>query len=179
MTHAFLALACLALLLVIAAQDWLVPALRNSTISAGLTGPYHWWLDGTYLVLAVALVGSFTAHPLMELLAVISAIALLLVASTNTFWRWWDRETLGNHSLWHSRFTIAVFAAALFLQLSGDHGWLWGLTVLTVALPAGAYGYFHLERTDIEGMVVAASPAAEKLFVLGLCVWLVAWALSG
>lgn len=177
MTHAFLALSCLALLIVIAAQDWLYAPLRNETISAGLTGPYHWWLDISYLVLAVALVGSFTAHPLMEVLAVVSAVALLLVASTNTFWRWWDRETLGNHSLWHSRFTVAVFASALLLQLAGDHGWLWGLTVLTVALPAGVYGYFHLERTDIEGTVVAGSPAAEKIFVMLLSVWLIAWAI--
>lgn len=177
MTHAFLALACLALLGAIGAQDYLVPSLRNETISAGLTGPYHWWLDGTYLVLAVALVGSFAAHPLMELLAVVSAVSLLLVASTNTFWRWWDRETLGNHSLWHSRFTIAVFTSALLLQIVGDHGWWWGLTALNVLVPAAIYTWFHCRITLIEGVSVAASPAAEKAYVAFLCVWLIAWAL--
>jgi hypothetical protein len=175
MTHAFLALSCLALLGMIAFQDWRVTSLRNDTISAGLTGPYHWYLDASYLLLAIALVLAFRG--LMEALAILSSIALLLTAATNTFGPFVDRLTGGKHSLWHSRFTIATFVCALLLQLAGDHGYLWGLTVLTVAIPAGAYGYFHTEKTDIDGTVIAASSAAEKLFVSGLAIWLIVWAL--
>ena len=176
MTHAFLALASLLLLLVIALQDYLVPSLRNATISAGLTGPMHWVLDGSYLLLAIALVLPFNGG--MDVLAALSAIALLLTAATNTFGDAIDRRYgVGVHSLWHSRFTIATFVCALLLQIFGDHGWHWGITVLTVAIPAGAYGYFHTEKTDIDGTVIAASPAAEKLFVAGLACWLIVWAL--
>lgn len=176
MIHALLALACVALLGVIAVQDWFVKSLRNETISAGLTGPLHWWLDGSYLVLAAALCIAFPAHPLMEVLAVVSSIALLLVASTNTFWKWWDAETGGRHSIWHSRFTVAVFVSALALQVAGDHGWFWALTGLNVAIPAAVYVYFHLTRADVDGVIVSASPAAEKAYVLGLCLWLIIWA---
>lgn len=177
MNHAFLALACLALLGVIAAQDYLYAPLRNETISAGLTGPYHWWLDASYLVLAVALVGSFTARPPMEVFAALSAVFLVAVGATNTLWRTFDAITDGKHALWHSRFTIAVFASALLLQVAGDEGWRWGLTALNVLVPAGIYGWFHYRATLIEGVSVAASPAAEKAFVLGLCVWLIVWTL--
>ena len=173
MSHVFLALSCIALIGAIAAQDYLVPSLRNATISSGLTGPYHWVLDGTYVVLAAALCIAFTRHHLMEALAVISAIALILTAATNTFWQYVDKLTNGQHSLWHSRFTIAVFVSALLLQIVGDKGKLWMITVATVALPAAAYAYFHFYKATVEGISIAASPAAEKLYVLCLCVWLI------
>jgi hypothetical protein len=179
-SHVFLALACLVLLGVIAAQDYLVPALRNQTISAGLTGPYHALLDASYVPLAAALFLAFRSHALMELFAVIAAIALLLVAATNTAWRFFNALTDGQHSLWHSRFTLVVFTSALALQLAGDHGWRWWLTGANVAIPAAAYAYFRFRPTPIKVMSIAplhASPAAEKLFVTGLCVWLIAWAL--
>jgi hypothetical protein len=175
MSHVFLALACLALLLVIAAQDYLVPALRNETISAGLTGKEHALLDASYVPLAAALCLAFTGW--MEVFAVIAAVALLLVAATNTAWRFFDLITDGAHSTWHSRFTLVVFTSALALQVSGDHGWWWALTAANVAIPAACYAYFHYRATIIDGVSVAASPAAEKVFVLGLCVWLIAWAL--
>lgn len=168
-----LALACLALLGVIAAQDWKVPSLRNETISAGLTGPYHVLLDASYVPLSVALCMAFRGW--MEFFAVISAVALLVVAATNTAWRFFDSLTDGQHSTWHSRFTLVVFVSALALQVSGDHGWWWALTALNVAIPGACYAYFHFRETNIDGTVIAASPAAEKCFVTGLCLWLIAW----
>lgn len=177
MSHAFLALACLLLLGVIAAQDYLVPALRNETISAGLTGPDHVLLDAAYVPLAVALLLAFDGW--MELFAAIAAVSLVAVAATNTAWRFFDSLTDGEHALWHSRFTLAVFTSALALQLAGDHGWLWWLTALNVAIPVVAYAFFRFEKTNIDGTVISASPAAEKLYVAGLCIWLIAWALHG
>lgn len=173
--HLFLALACLALLLVIATQDYLVPGLRNSTISAGLTGPYHVLLDAAYVPLAAALLLAF--HGWMELFAVIAAVALLLVAATNTAWRWFDLITDGGHAKLHSIFTLVVFAAALALQFVGDHGWRWGLTIANVVVPAFCYAYFHVRTVTIRGVTIQASPAAEKLYVAGLCLWLIVWAL--
>jgi hypothetical protein len=172
-----LALACLALLGVIAAQDWLYKPLRNETISAGLTGPYHALLDASYVPLAAALWFAFDGHPLMRLFGTIAGAALLLVALTNTAWRLVDRFTAGGHALWHSRFTLLVFTSALALQLAGDHGWLWWLTAANVAIPGACYAWFHWRRTDIAGTIIAASPAAEKLYVLGLCSWLIVWGL--
>jgi len=176
-SHAFLILSCISLLAVIAAQDWLVPALRNQTISSGLTGPMHVLLDAVYVPVALSVALGFSGHPAMEVLAGISAAALILVAVTNTAWAWVDRITKGKHSLWHSRFTLVVFVSVLLLEVIGDHGTLWGFTALNIIVPASAYAYFHLRPTNIDGVVVAASPAAEKLYVLGLCVWLIAWAL--
>lgn len=175
MTHAFLALACIALLGTIAAQDYLVPALRDQTISAGLTGPYHWYLDASYVPLSAALCLPF--HGWMELFGIVAAVALLLVAATNTFHTFVDRLTGGKHSLWHSRFTLIVFTSAIALQMAGDHGWWWGLTIANVLFPGACYLYFRMVGTDIDGTEIAASPAAEKLFVLGLCIWLILWAL--
>lgn len=177
MPHALLALSCLALLLVIAAQDWLYKPLRNETISAGLTGRYHVALDAAYVPLAAALCLNFDGHPLMRVFAIISAVALILVAATNTAWRWFDLLTDGAHSTWHSRFTLTVFTSALALQVIGDHGWRWWLTMANVAIPGACYAYFHYRATIIEGVSVAASPAAEKLYVFGLCLWLIAWAI--
>lgn len=175
MTHAFLALSCLALLLVIAAQDWLYKPLRNETISAGLTGPYHVALDAAYVPLSMALWIAFWGRPWMELFAAIAATALLLVAATNTAWRFFDGLTDGEHALWHSRLTLVVFTSALALQIAGDHGWRWWFTAANVAIPGACYAYFHYRQTDIDGTVIAASPAAEKVFVLGLTLWLIIW----
>jgi hypothetical protein len=175
MPHLFLALASLALLGVIAAQDWLYAPLRNETISSGLTGPYHVLLDASYVPLSIAVVIRFIGHPLMEVLAIIAAIALLFVAATNTAWRFFDSLTDGEHSLWHTRFTIVVFVSVLLLEAAGDHGWRWALTAANVAIPAAAYLYFRERKSPVDGTVVQPSPAAEKLYVLGLCIWLIAW----
>lgn len=168
LAHVFLALACLALLGAIGVQNYLVPALRNETISSGLTGPYHWWLDGTYLVLAVALVMGFRDRPLPLALASIAGLALILTAATNTFHAFVDRITDGQHSLWHSRFTTVVFASALALEVAVNRSGpvaLWGMTGFGLAAPGSIYGLTR--RSDY----------AEKLAVLGICCWLITWAL--
>lgn len=173
MPNIYLALACLALLGVIAVQDWLYIPLRNETISAGLTGPYHVLLDASYVPLSIALCGSFRGHGWMEFFAVIAAVALLLVAATNTAWRWFDTFTDGGHAKLHSIFTLVVFTSGMALQISGDHGWRWALTALNVVIPAAVYAWFHFRPTTIRGVTVEASPAAEKIYVFWLCVWLI------
>lgn len=182
MSHAFLALSCIALLGVIAAQDWLYIPLRNETISAGLTGPYHWWLDASYVPLSIAVATHYHGLPgalgfIQGALGIVAALSLILVAATNTGYRWFDKKNFGgvNHSVWHSRFTLAVFTSVLALEIAGDirtHslGWLTGLNVI---IPAIAYAYFHFRPTTIKGVTIAASPAAEKLYTLGLCVWMI------
>lgn len=172
MMKLYLALAGIALLVVIAAQDYLYVPLRNETISKGLAGPYHWFLDAAYLMLAIPLIGATSGW--MRVWGTIAAASLLLVASTNTFAATWDRWTGGKHSLWHSRFTIVVFASALLLQCSGDTGWLKYFTVANVIAPAVAYLYFMMVDTVIDGVHIAPSPAAEKLAVAGLCFWFLA-----
>lgn len=180
MNHLLLTLACIFLPLVIAAQDFLYIPLRNETISAGLTGPYHWWLDAAYLPLSIFLVLRFAVdypvgpHPfLAAILACIAAIALIAVAVTNTFWRWVDGFTDEKHALWHSRFTIAVFISAIALQIVCDSGSFWIMTFLNFAIPGAAYFYFHTIPTTIKGVTIAASPAAEKLYTFQLCLWLI------
>ena len=165
--HIMLALAALALVGVVAAQDYLYAPLRQETISSGLTGPYHWWLDASYLVLAVALWLAFRAHPVSEWLAVIAGVALIFTAATNTFAGAVDRLTGGQHSLWHSRFTTLVFLSALGLEVSanGHSARLWTITAANVAAPAVVY--VLSERSDY----------TEKVGVLLICLWLVAWAL--
>jgi hypothetical protein len=148
----------------IAAQNYLVPALRQETISSGLTGPLHGALDASYVILAAALVLGFTG--LMEWVAIVAALALVLTAATNTFGTWVDKVTGGKHALWHSRFTIVVFSSALALEALGNTHALWAVTGLGIAAPAVIYAL--TERSDY----------AEKLAVLGISVWLIAWALS-
>lgn len=169
MDRIFLALAALALLGAIAAQDWLVPTLRNETVSSGLDGPKHGLLDAAYLVLAVALVLGFRAHPLTEAFAIITAIALVLSGVANTAWRWTDRVTGGKHELWHLRFTIVIFAAAAAVEVTADvgRGALWAVSAAGALVPAAVWGL--TQRTDY----------AEKVGVLLLCFWLIVWALTG
>jgi hypothetical protein len=175
MIHLPLALACIALLGTIAAQEYLYTPLRDETISAGLTGPYHWWLDLSYVILAWALVQAF-GHTWSEPFAFVSACALVMTAATNTFGTWIDQH-IGNHSELHSGFTIVTFAGALVLQMVTDNGWQWWLTVASILLPLVGYLYFHFKPTSIKGVLIQASPAAEKIFVLLLCIWLTAWSL--
>ena len=165
--HLLLALAALAVCAVVFVQDYLVPALRTESISAGLTGPYHWYLDASYVVLAAALVTSFHAAGFRaEYLAMLSATALILTAVTNTFGTWVDTFTSGQHAKWHSIFTAVVFVSALALEAVSDHGSvMWSLTAANVGAPATVY------------LLTRNSPDTEKVGVLILCLWLVAWSL--
>jgi hypothetical protein len=164
-----LALTAAALLCVIATQDWLVPSLRNATISSGLTGPYHVMLDVAYVPLAAALLFAVQGSLATHVFADIAALALLLVAATNTAWRWFDALTDGGHAKWHSRFTLIVFLSAIAMQCAADHGGWWTWTLWNALLPAGIYFYFLPGNRVIDGVAIAASPAAEKAFVALLC----------
>src|SRR5690348_3822880 len=149
-----LALAAAALLCVIATQDYLVPALRNATISAGLTGPYHVMLDVAYIPLSLALFLAVPGDLAVHVFAGIAAVALLLVAATNTAWRWFDALTDGGHAKLHSTFTIVVFVAAIAMQCAGNHGGWWAWTIGNVLIPAGVYVAFHVDAADIDGVIV-------------------------
>lgn len=174
MNKLILALAAIALLGVVAAQDELIPALRNKTISSGLTGPYHWYLDASYLVLAIAIMLSMRGW--MAVWGTIAALALIATAFTNTCGDLIDRIYGGGvHSIWHTCATIVVFVTALLMELSS--GRLVWLAVIAVVAAAVCYAWFETFPTDISGVTVAASPAAEKLYVAGLCLWLFLWAL--
>lgn len=164
--HILLAIASVALCGVIAAQDYLWPPLRQETISTGLTGPYHWWLDASYLLLAIALAGAFREFKISEAIAIAAGVSLILTAATNTFSGLVDKLTNGQHSLWHSRFTTAVFVSALALEVSANHGAaLWSITAANCAAPAVMYA------------LSGRSDYTEKVGVLLICVWLIAWAL--
>jgi hypothetical protein len=93
---------------------------------------------------------------------------------TNTAHGWVDSITNGQHALWHSRFTILVFVSVLALEVVGDQGWRWWITAANVLVPVAIYAWFRFRPTIIGGVEIAASPAAEKAYVLGLCIWLIA-----
>lgn len=173
--HVALALAALALPIIIAWQDYLVPALRNNTISAGLYQKMADWrlLDLSYVALSASLVSAFIHVGFWSAsLAVIAGLSLLIVGASNSFSTWFDRK-FGDHSVVHSSATIAVFVSAFALQLVNDHGWLWLVSGLTAAFPLAAYLFFTYRPTVIKGIQIAPSPAAEKLFVAWLCIWLI------
>lgn len=165
MSAYLLALAATGLLAVIAWMDYKYPPLRSETISAGLTGPYHRWLDAAYVVLAAALIWRADTHAWAEIVAIITGLALIATAVTNTFHAWVDKLSGGNHSLWHSRFTTVVFVGGLLFEMMGNHGALWWLTGANVAIPLGVY--LASRRSDY----------AEKAAVALMCFWLVVWSL--
>lgn len=165
--HVMLILAALSLIGAVTAQNYLVPTLRNGTISAGLTGPYHVLLNASYVPLIIFLPYSTFGHSWMFVFALIASVALLGVAVTNTAHEYVDKLTGGKHALWHSRFTTIVFVASLALEAAGnghDVG-SWGFTAASMAVPAVLYGL--TQRSDY----------VEKIAVLMICIWLIVWAL--
>jgi hypothetical protein len=173
--HIALTLAALALPIVIAWQDFIVPALRNNTISAGLYQKMADWrvLDLSYVALSTALALAFAGTGFLSTaLAVIAALSLLIVGASNSFYSWFDQR-FGDHSVVHSSATIAVFISAFALQLVNDHGWLWLVSGLTALFPLAAYLFFTYRPTVVKAVMIAPSPAAEKLFVTWLCIWLI------
>ena len=166
--HILLALASIALVGVIAAQDYLYAPLRQESISAGLTGPYHGYLDASYVVLAAAMVVAFWPPRSARCLPCVSGCgsALLLTGATNTLGTWVDTFTNGQHSKWHTIFTAVTFVSAFALECVVNHGAVfWTITAGNVAAPAIVY------------LLSRNSTYTEKVGVLGLCLWLVAWAL--
>jgi len=169
LTHFLLALAALFLVGVVAAQDYFYPPLRTETISQGLNGPNHVWLDAACVLVGVALVLA-ASGPWQLAFAGLTLVGLLGICVTNTAWRWVDGLTgrLGGHESVHLVFTALVFVGALLFELAANDRRLslWLLTTAGVGVPLVLY---ELEkRTDI----------IEKAAVALLCAWLVAWSLA-
>jgi hypothetical protein len=164
----FLVIAAFLLLCVIIAQNALYAPLRQETISDGLYGPYHWWLDGSYTLMTIALVSAFAGKGLPTTLAWTAGGALLVTAISNTFSGWADKITHGKHALVHTWFSILMFLSMIGLQVSVDYGWFWWLSGAGLAIPAFIYGLFTVWKKP----GILAGPAAEKTAVLFLCLWM-------
>lgn len=167
MSHYAVALAALIVIGVIVAQDVTFAPFRQQTISQGLNGPGHVALDAAFGFLAIALVWVSLGHVALEVCASVAALGLVGISVTNTAWRWVDglAGKLGGHEKWHLMFTVIVFVGAFAFQVAGDHGPLWWLSLANFLAPAAT---FLLSRRQ---------DYAEKVGVLLLCLWLVAWAL--
>lgn len=166
--HLYLALASALVCAVVVVQDVIVPVLRQKSISAGLTGPYHWFLDGAFLLLAGALATSFRypAPAIQSALATGSAASLLLTGASGTWTDTLDKYTNGKGEKIHAACTAVTFSLALALQVVTNHNpYMWGMTCMSVA----AAGVTHF--------LVANASVTEKVGVLGLCSWLIAGAL--
>lgn len=167
----FLTFAAFLLLAVITLQNYLYPPLREETISDGLYGPYHWFLDGAYVVLATAIVFAFKGHgTASEVLSIGAASALMVTAVTNTFSGWVDKIKVGLHVTLHTWFSIIMFLLMLGLEASQNRGGLWYLSAVGIVMPVVAFGLCQLKS-----LKVAAGPLAEKTAVLFLCMWLMSW----
>lgn len=161
--HPLLAAAAVAVCAVWATQDYLVPELRQKSISSGLTGPYHWFLDGAFVLLAVALSRAFMdVPPVPHVLATAAAICLVLTGASGTY-----TAALGpNGEKIHAGCTAVTFGLAIALQVVSNHtAWMWGVTGLAAAVAVATH------------FLVANSSVTEKVGVLGLCAWLVAYSL--
>jgi hypothetical protein len=171
----FLALASLLLLAVIAYQNYAYPPLRNLTISDGLYTevPTFWALDAAYVVLATALYLAFKDVSLgSQVLSGLAGAALMVTAISNSASKLVDRVTGGLHNKIHTDATIVMFLSVLLLEGINNHGWLTWLTVGSVVVPACV----GLVMTELKTKLLGG-PVAEKLAVLGLCSWLIAWSL--
>jgi len=160
----FLAAAALLLLVVIAVQNYLYPPLRQETISDGLYGPYHWLLDGAYVVLGTALVMAFKGKGLSELLAWIAASGLAITAVSNTFSGFVDKLTKGKHSQIHTWATVAMLLTMLGLE-GHVSGWKW--VAANAAIPAVVGLAAKLSKKVVPGA------AAEKAGIVVLCAWMI------
>lgn len=161
--HLFLALASFVLIAVVVVQDHLVPALQQKSISSGLTGPYHWYLDASFVMLAVALVLAFSSATwIQKSLAIGAGVSLVLTGASGT----WTDNLGPNGEKIHSALTAVTFVLAIILQLvSNTTPGMWGITGLAL-LCAGATHF-----------LVANASVTEKIGVLGLCGWLIAYSL--
>jgi len=162
----FLALAALLLLAVIAAQNYLYPPLRQETISDGLYGPYHWYLDGAYVVLGTALLNHFSTG-FDHILAIVAATGLAITAISNTFSNFVDKLTNGKHSQIHTWGTVVMLLTMLGLEghVSGCK-WVAANAIIPTAIGLLA----KLSKKVVPG------PAAEKAGILILCSWLISLA---
>lgn len=164
-SHVLLVLACLALIGTVAAQDWAIVALRSRPISDGLAGRMHGYLDAAFALLCVAMLFAFV--PLggwTATFAIIGGLGLVGSAVSATLATWVNALSDNQHAKIHTISTAVIFVGAFGVCLSLDEGWMWWLTGAGIAVPAAVYT--TTRRTDY----------TEKVGVLLLCAWLVAWA---
>jgi hypothetical protein len=158
-----LPIACAALLATIGVQDYLVPALRQQSISSGLTGPYDGWLLAAFAFLSTALVLAFRhTAPAAQALADAAAFFLVLTGASGRF-----TKQIPNGETWHTRLTAVTFALAIALQFvcNGHDPKLWVITF-------GSVLYALTTR-----FLVPVASVTEKVGVTGLCLWLIGWSL--
>jgi hypothetical protein len=162
MTNIFLAAAAALVPAVVTVQNALIPKLRQQSISSGLTGPYHALLDASFAALSVALALAF-AHGTVAQRVLAYAAGALLVA-TGVTGTWTDKIKDGEKL--HTIFTALTFGAALMLQaVSNQSAPMWTITGAGIAAAA------------VTHYLVPVASVTEKIGVLGLCAWLIGWAL--
>lgn len=161
--HVLLAVAALAIVGVVAVQDHVVPALKGASISSGLTGPTHWWLDASFALLALALALAFRfGTDAQRVLSATAALGLILTGASGT----WTALLGPSGERIHAICTGVTFALAIALQcVSNASPGMWGITVWGAAAAL------------VTHLLVPNASVTEKIGVLGLCGWLVAWAL--
>jgi len=159
--HLLLPFACITLLAVIAVQDYLVPALRQKSISSGLTGAYDGYLLAAFAFLSTAMVIAFRDVPVLsQVLADGAAGFLVLTGASGRF-----SDDFPNGELWHTRLTAVTFVLAIALQFvtNGHDPKLWVLTF---------GGVLYALTTHF---LVPVASVTEKVGVTSLCLWLIAW----
>lgn len=169
MLHSLLALAALTMVGVVTAQDLLYPPFEKATISTGLNGPNHLWLDGAFLFMAVAICLAAGSGWLLAA-GIVTALGLITAAVSNTAWRWVD-GLMGyprGHEKVHIVATAVIFLGAFTYEGIADaHAGSDILSILSglgLMLPVAAYT-MTMPRVDV----------AEKVAVLMLCVWFITW----
>lgn len=164
----FLSIAAVILLIVIGVQNYLYPPLREETISDGLYGPYHWLLDGAYVILATALIYTFWDKGIASYLSWFAALCLMITAVSNTFSTWVDKVTMGKHANIHTWATIVMLLTMLSLEYITSGGkWLaWNIAVPAIVAGIADFLWF------IKKPSVQVGPAAEKAGIVVLCIWL-------
>lgn len=167
--HLLLALAALTMIGVVTVQDLLYPPFEKATISTGLNGPNHLWLDGAFLFMAIAICLAAGSGWLLAA-GIVTAIGLVTAAVSNTAWRWVD-GLMGyarGHEKVHIIATAVTFIGAFTYEGIADYhagsDILNAISGLGLALPIGAYGLTR-PRVDV----------TEKVAVLMLCVWFITW----
>lgn len=162
-SHLLLALAALGIVLVVTLQDILRPALAHESISTGLSGPMDGLLLGAFGLLSAALVAAFIhTTTLQAVLACAAAAGLVVTGLTG----WLTVEIGPNGERYHVISTAITFSLAVALQLVTNHtAGMWGITAGSAAAAIATH------------FLVPNASVTEKVGVLGLCAWLVAWAL--
>lgn len=163
-SHIFLALAAIGLVLVVVLQDIMRPVLAHESISSGLTGPMDGLLLGAFALLSAAMVAAFIhTTTLQAVLACASAVMLVVTGLTG----WLTAEIGPNGERYHVIATAITFSLAIALQLVTNHtAAMWGITGCGAAAAIATH------------FLVPNASVTEKVGVLGLATWLVAWGIA-